>query len=291
MTVMVRRIRAHNASAMTGIGTNSYLVGQGQVALIDPGPDDANHLGAILAALGPDEQISAILVTHAHLDHSALAPRIAAAVKARVFAFGSAKAGRSRLMQQLVFAGLSSGGEGVDVGFRPDETIKDGQTLVVGNTAIRALHTPGHMANHLCFACGDILFSGDHAMGWASSLVSPPDGDMGAYMASLSKLAAHNWSQMLPGHGEAVNDPAARLSELARHRQDREAQVLHALTQNPGTAADIARRIYLDTPTALLPAAARNVLAHLIDLSHRNLAHPQGPITANTVFGQTFSQT
>lgn len=287
MTVKVRRIRANNPSAMTGTGTNSYLLGQDQVVLIDPGPDDPRHMAALLDALTPDERIAAILVTHAHLDHSALAPRIAARVNAPVMAFGTADAGRSPLMQSLIAAGLSSGGEGVDLAFRPDETLQDGQTLRIGDTQIRALHTPGHMGNHLCFACGDILFSGDHAMGWASSLVSPPDGDMGAYMTSLHRLAALNWSQMLPGHGEPVTNPAARLAELIAHRHTREAQVLHALSLSPGTAADLAAWIYQDTPAALLPAAARNVLAHLIDLSDRNLAHPQGEITAQTIFAAT----
>ena len=287
MTVKVRRIRANNPSAMTGTGTNSYLVGIGQVVLIDPGPDDPRHMAALLDALTPDERIEAILVTHAHLDHSALAPRIAARVNAPVMAFGTADAGRSPLMQSLIAAGLSGGGEGVDMNFQPDETLHDGQTLHVGDTQIIALHTPGHMGNHLSFACGDILFSGDHVMGWASSLVSPPDGDMGAYMASLHRLAALNWSQMLPGHGEPVTNPAARLAELIAHRLTREAQVLYALSQSPGTAADLAARIYQDTPAALLPAAARNVLAHLIDLSDRNLAQPQGPISAQTIFAAT----
>lgn len=287
MTVKVRRIRANNPSAMTGTGTNSYLVGIGQVVLIDPGPDDPRHMAALLDTLTPDERIEAILVTHAHLDHSALAPRIAAQVNAPVMAFGTADAGRSPLMQSLIATGLSGGGEGVDMNFHPDETLHDNQTLHIGETQIAALHTPGHMGNHLCFACGDILFSGDHVMGWASSLVSPPDGDMGAYITSLHRLAAVNWSQMLPGHGEPVTNPAARLAELIAHRQTREAQVLGALSQSPGTAADLAARIYQDTPAALLPAAARNVLAHLIDLSDRNLAHPQGEITAQTIFAAT----
>lgn len=284
MQVPVRRIRAANPSPMTGTGTNSYLVGQGRVAVIDPGPVDDAHLTALLAAVAPGETIETILVTHAHLDHSALAPRLAAVTGAPVLAFGPATSGRSAQMQALAEAGLAGGGEGVDSVFTPDRLLRHGETLSLGHHEIEVLHTPGHMGCHLAFACDGILFSGDHAMGWASSLVSPPDGDMGAYMASLELLAARRWHQMLPGHGEAVQDTARRLAELASHRRQREAAVLEALTDGPATAASLAGQIYLDTPATLLPAATRNVLAHLIDLSTRNLALTEGPLTAQSVF-------
>lgn len=269
---------------MTGTGTNSWLLGTGQVAVIDPGPDDPAHLAAILGALDPGEEIAAILVTHAHLDHTALVPRLAAATGAPVHGFGRATQGRSPLMQRLAQAGLQGGGEGVDAGFAPDQLLADGQVLSLGGLEIEAIHTPGHMGNHLAFACDGLLFSGDHAMGWATSLVSPPDGDMGAYMASLDRLAAREWRRMLPGHGAPVEDAAARLAELAAHRRQREAQVRAALGLAPGTAADLAARIYTETPAPLMPAAARNVLAHLIDLSERTLALPEGDITAQTRF-------
>jgi glyoxylase-like metal-dependent hydrolase (beta-lactamase superfamily II) len=284
MAVSVRLIRAANPSPMTGTGTNSYLLGQGRVAVIDPGPADEKHLTALLAALAPGETVEAILVTHAHLDHSALAPRLAALTGAPVLAFGPATAGRSAQMRALAAAGLTGGGEGVDSTFTPDRLMSHGQTLAVGAHDIEVLHTPGHMGCHLAFACDGLLFSGDHAMGWATSLVSPPDGDMGAYMASLELLAGRAWHQMLPGHGEAVDDPARRLAELASHRRQREAAVLAALANGPADAAGLAARIYLDTPAALLPAATRNVLAHLIDLSTRNLASPEGSLTAQSLF-------
>ena len=284
MAALIRHVRAANPSPMTGSGTNSWLVGQGQVAVIDPGPDDPAHLAAILAQLAPGEEIAAILVTHAHLDHTALVGRMAQTTGAPVYAFGTAGEGRSALMQRLAEEGLTGGGEGIDRGFRPDHRLADGQSLALGALTIEALHTPGHMGGHLAFACDGVLFSGDHAMGWASSLVSPPDGDMGAYMASLEKLAARRWSSMLPGHGEAVADPARRLAELTAHRRDRETQLRATLTKAPGTASELAARIYHDTPAALLPAAARNVLAHLIDLAERKLVIPEGDITANTRF-------
>ncbi len=280
----ITRLRADNPSPMTGTGTNSYLLhGPQGAVVIDPGPDLPAHLAAILAALG-GAPLAAILVSHAHLDHSALAPALARATGAAVLAFGPATAGRSAPMQRLAEAGLAGGGEGVDTGFAPDRCLKDGQTLALAGLAIEVLHTPGHMGGHLCFALGDIAFTGDHAMGWATSLVSPPDGDMTAYMAALDRLAARPWSMLLPGHGEAVADPAARLAWLGRHRRDREAAIRAELSRAPQTPAELARRIYTDTPEVLLPAATRNILAHLIDLHERNLVTTDTPLAATARF-------
>ena len=271
----VRRMLAPNPGPMTFHGTNSYLVGRGAVAVIDPGPADARHLGALLAALAPGERVVAILVTHPHLDHSAGAPALAAATGAPVMGFGPAGSGLSPTMARLAAAGLQ-GAEGIDTAFRPDRLLADGEEVAVGAERLVALHTPGHMGAHLAFAHGPTLFTGDLAMGWASSLVSPPEGDMAAYMGSLMRLAAGRWDRLLPGHGPEVTDPAARLAELAAHRRQREAEVRAALAMAPGTAAELAQRIYRDTPPALLPAAARNILAHLIDLRERDLARSAG---------------
>jgi glyoxylase-like metal-dependent hydrolase (beta-lactamase superfamily II) len=280
----VRHILANNPSPMTGTGTNSYLVGEGTVALIDPGPNDPAHLAALLAALDPGENVAAILVTHAHLDHTGLTRALIAATSAPVFAFGDCHSGRSAVMQTHMANGLTGGGEGVDPAFAPDRLLTDGQILTLGNLTIEVLHTPGHMGGHLCFACEGQLFSGDHVMGWASSLVSPPDGDMGAYMTSLRRLATRDWHIIHPGHGAPIQDPAARLATLIAHRETREAEIMTALTAHPGTAEMLAARIYTETPQALLPAATRNVLAHLIDLASRNRVTCTGPLTADSMF-------
>ena len=279
----IRLIRADNPSPLTGSGTNTWLLGQGEVTVIDPGPDLDSHLAALLSQTR-GERITRILVTHAHLDHSALTPRLAAATGAEVLAFGPAHSGRSVTMAKLAAQGLTSS-EGADTAFAPDRSLPDGTHLALGDEVIEALHLPGHMGCHMGFALGDTLFSGDHVMEWSTSLVSPPDGDMADYMASLRRLEARRWTRMLPGHGPAVENPAARLSFLIQHRLTREAAIVGALqTQGPATAAALAASVYTDIPAAMLPAATRNVLAHLIDLSARGLATPAGAIRATTKF-------
>lgn len=280
----LRVVLAPNPSAMTLHGTNSYILGEGEVAVIDPGPDDPAHLVALLAALHPGERVSHILVSHAHLDHSPLTRPLAALTGAQVLAFGSATAGRSAAMMRLAAAGGIEGGEGVDTGFSPDATLGDGTVVEGAGWRLGVLHTPGHFGNHLSFVWGDAVFAGDHVMGWASSLVSPPDGDMGAYMASLDRLAALGARRLYSGHGDPVADPAARIAELIAHRRAREAAILEALARGPADAATLARTVYTDTPAPLIPAAARNVLAHLLDLAERSLIRPESPLSARSRF-------
>ena len=267
----VWRVRAENPSPMTGSGTNTYVLhGPEGAVVIDPGPALPAHLAAVLAALR-GAAVRAILVTHPHLDHSGLVAELKAVTGAQVYGFGGAQAGRSAVMQRLAAAGLSGGGEGVDAGFAPDVRVEDGAVLALAGLQIEAVHTPGHMGGHLCFALGPDLFSGDHVMGWASTLISPPDGDMRAYMTSLQRLALRQWRQFWPGHGEVISDPATRLTELTAHRRAREAAICAALKRGPAHPAELAAQLYTDTPSALLPAAARNILAHLIDLHDRNV--------------------
>lgn len=280
----LRRILAPNPSPMTYRGTNTYLVGTRGLAVIDPGPDDEAHLRAILDAVGAGQRITHILVTHAHLDHSPLARRLAARTGAPVLAYGPPEAGRSETMNRLAAQGGLSGGEGVDVEFAPDQELPDGAWIDGDGWRIEALHLPGHMANHMGFAVDGTLFTGDLIMGWASSLISPPDGDLSAFMTSLDRLLERDWTRFLPGHGAPVDAPRDRTIALRDHRRAREASILEALKAGPSTAAALAVRIYTDTPPALLPAATRNVLAHLLALHDAGTAEPDGPIHAKAVF-------
>ena len=281
----LRRLTAPNPSPMTYRGTNTYLLGDGKLAVIDPGPADPAHLDAIRAALGPGEEISVILVTHSHADHAPLARTLSAETGAAVLAAGPSDWGRSPRMARLAADGGLGGGEGVDTAFAPDTQVGEGSRIDGPWGRIDALATPGHMANHLCFAWDGALFTGDLVMGWSTSLVSPPDGDMGAFMASCRRLAARDDRIYHPGHGDPVRDPRARLAELIAHREAREAQILAALrTLSPADAATLARQVYKDLDAALLPAATRNVLAHLIDLEERSVVRCPGDLHAAAQF-------
>jgi glyoxylase-like metal-dependent hydrolase (beta-lactamase superfamily II) len=283
----LRRIVAPNPSPMTYRGTNTYLLGTRDLAVIDPGPDLPVHLSAILAALGPEQRISHIFVTHSHVDHSPLSRALAAETGAPVFAFGAWDAGRSEVMQRLAADGLAGGGEGVDAAFHPDMLLADGETVDGDGWSLRALHTPGHYGNHLSFAWGDALFCGDHVMGWASSLVSPPDGDLSDFMASCARLRRTEWRVFHAGHGAPIDKPAARLDWLVGHRQSREADILAALQSGPATAYDLATRIYTEVPPALIGAATRNVFAHLVDLVGKRRVSPSPRLAADATFRLT----
>lgn len=282
MTTALRVLTAANPSPLTGPGTNSFLIGRGQIAVIDPGPDLPAHRQAILDAAAGG-RISHILVTHAHLDHSAGARALAQATGAPILGFGPPEAGRSALMRQLASAGGLEGGEGLDRDFAPDLVLADGARIESDEWALTALHTPGHFAGHLSFRLGDTILCGDVVMGWSSTLISPPDGDLGDYFRSLSRLAAEDARQLLPAHGAPIDDPAARLAELARHRRERTGQILTALRHAPDDAAGLARRIY-DVPAHLHRAASRNVLAHLVALAEIGAVETEGPITATSQF-------
>jgi len=278
------RIVAPNPSPMTYRGTNTYVLGDTDVAVIDPGPISAPHLDAILATCTGHRRITHIIVTHSHLDHSPLARPLAQATGAPVLAFGDATAGRSTVMAQLATSGLKDGGEGIDTDFAPDQTLADGQEIAASDWRLRVIHTPGHLGNHICLGWNEACFTADHVMGWASSLVSPPDGDLTDFMASCARLAAHPWRVFYPGHGAPIDSPQDRLNWLIGHRRAREAAILTALASGPQTAAGIAQTVYADTPPALLPAATRNVLAHLIDLMGKSRVTPRGALHAQTIF-------
>ncbi|MAM61111.1 MBL fold metallo-hydrolase [Maritimibacter sp. UBA3975] len=272
----IRRIIARNPSPMTYWGTNTFVLGEGAVTVVDPGPDLPDHMTALLAGLAPGETVAQIFVTHSHLDHSPLARRLSAKTGAPVFAFGDATAGRSQVMSDLVAQGMPAGGEGVDRAFEPDVVLADGDEVDIGGgRKVEAIWTPGHYSNHLSFAIGDAVLVGDHVMAWASSLVSPPDGDLTAFMGSCEKLLARDDRIHYPAHGPAIEDPKARLAWLMDHRKGRERAILEALAEGPATVPTLTRTIYTDTPDTLIPAAERNVFAHLIDLATR------GAVTAS----------
>ncbi|TDE38493.1 MBL fold metallo-hydrolase [Antarcticimicrobium sediminis] len=280
----LRRVLAPNPSPMTYRGTNTYLIGDRELAVIDPGPMSEPHLEAILAALEPGQSISHIIVTHSHLDHSPLARPLAERTGAPVIAFGGAEAGRSAIMSELAAGGLAGGGEGIDRHFAPDRVVTDGEIIEGDDWSLEVLHTPGHLGNHIALGWGGMCFTADHVMGWASSLVSPPDGDLTDFMASCRRLRARNWEAFHPGHGAPIESPDARLDWLIEHRLAREAAILLALENGAATARSLAERVYTETPPALLGAAERNVFAHLIDLAQQNRVSPQGELAAVATF-------
>ncbi|PTQ75214.1 MBL fold metallo-hydrolase [Celeribacter persicus] len=283
LTPGLLRILAPNPSPMTWWGTNTYVLGEGtERVLIDPGPDLPAHRDAVLSALPCGTRISHILVTHAHLDHSGGARALADATDAPILAFGDALAGRSPHMAAL--AETLGGGEGVDKTFSPDIALPHAAVLDTPAGPIEALHTPGHMGNHLCFAWRGAVFSGDLIMGWSSSLISPPDGDASAFRDSCTLLLNSAPARLHPGHGDPVEAPLERIHFLLSHRAERETQILSALAQGPMDLFSLTRTVYTDLPETHLPAAARNTLAHLIDLSRQNRLKATPEIGVSAVF-------
>jgi glyoxylase-like metal-dependent hydrolase (beta-lactamase superfamily II) len=280
----LRRIVADNPSPMTYRGTNTYLLGNRGLAVIDPGPASPTHLDAILAAVGSDQHISHIIVTHTHLDHSPLARDLSQASGAPILAFGDASAGRSSVMTQLAKGAQIGGGEGIDEDFRADQIVQDGDHIKGDSWSLEVIHTPGHIGNHISLGWQDACFTADHVMGWASSLVSPPDGDLTDFMASCARLQERKWRAFYPGHGATIDDPKDRLAWLVAHRQSREADILSALASGPATAHALAALIYTQTPPALLGAATRNVLAHLVDLTGKNQVAPVDTLSVDAEF-------
>ncbi len=283
----IRRLTAPNPSPMTFTGTNSWLVGGGageRVTVIDPGPDDPAHLAALVDAAGGPRRIERILVTHPHVDHSAGAARLSRLTGAPILGCGPAGSGRSALMRQLAESGAIGGGEGVDTGFAPDEVLGEGDVVRGEGWRIEVVETPGHMAEHLSFALGEALFSGDHVMGWATTLVSPPDGDLAAFLASLDKLRTRSESLYLPGHGDVVRNPREVIDWIRAHRAERSEQIRAALATGPRTAAEITRAVYVDLDPRLLPMAERNVLAHLLAMIEEGEVAPVGQLSAQGSF-------
>ena len=251
---VVVRLTAPNPGVMTGPGTNSYIVGGDELALIDPGPDSAAHCEVLLRAVG--SRLRWILCTHTHLDHSPGAHAIRAATGAQVCGFAPTP---------------SDGRQ--DTAFAPDRVLREGDRVECGGFRLRAVHTPGHASNHLCYLLEErkLLFTGDHVMQGSTVVISPPDGDMQAYFGSLERLLALDITAIAPGHGRIIATPHDEARRLIAHRLKREQKVLDAFAQrNPATLDELLPVVYADTPARLHPVARRSLHAHLIKLEREN---------------------
>lgn len=268
----VQRMTVNNPSAFTFHGTNSYIVGDRSVAIIDPGPEDDAHFNALMAALAGRE-VSHIFVSHTHRDHSPLAARLKQATGAIIVAEGPHRAARPlHEGEKNPFA------ESSDTAFVPDVALADGESISGDGWTLTALHTPGHTANHAAFALDGtgIVFSADHVMAWATTIVAPPDGAMSDYMRSLDKLLERRDTLFLPGHGGPVTEPAAFMRGLRAHRRMRETAVLARIRAGDRTIADMVKIIYRNTDPRLHGAAALSVLAHLEDLIEKGQVQTDG---------------
>jgi glyoxylase-like metal-dependent hydrolase (beta-lactamase superfamily II) len=275
----VRALVANNPGPFTFMGTVSYIVGSGKVVIIDPGPDDDAHIAALLDAVR-GEAVAAIFVTHTHRDHSPAVPKVKAATGATVYAEGP-----HRLARPLHIGETSRLDASADFDFRPDVALADGAVVAGDGWTIEAITTPGHTANHMAFALkeADLIFSGDHVMAWSTPIVAPPDGAMGDYMESLQKLAHRTEPLYLPGHGGAVRDAPRFVASYIRHRQAREASILHRLGKGGADIPTLVRAIYIGLDPRLAGAAGLSVLAHLEDLVARGMVLTDGaPSIAGT---------
>lgn len=265
---LVRRVLAANPSPFTYTGTQSYIVGAGKdVAVIDPGPDEADHIQALLDAIG-DAKVAAIVCTHTHRDHSPAAAPLAQKTGAPII-------GCAPLI--LADDGPRSDAP-FDQTYRPDRVLADGEGISGDGWTLTAVATPGHTSNHLCLALEEsgALFTGDHVMGWSTSVITPPDGDMAAYLESLQKLYDRTDRIYYPAHGPAVEKPRQLVRGMIGHRRQRERQILKLVEGGTARISDMVPLMYKGVDEKLHPAAARSVLAHLIDLENRRVVSREG---------------
>jgi glyoxylase-like metal-dependent hydrolase (beta-lactamase superfamily II) len=254
---LIRRVVANNPGPFTFKGTGTYIIGHGEVAVIDPGPDMAEHLQALMDAT-TGEKVTHILTTHTHSDHSPLAMPMARKTGAKVYGRASPELGVAAVRVE----------EGDDGAFRPDVAVADGQRVAGPGWTLEAVSTPGHISNHVCYALleENALFSGDHIMGWSTTVISPPHGDMTDYYASLDKVAARDFDILWPTHGPPITEVAPFIAAYKAHRLDRERQILGQLAKGHHRIADMVPEMYAAVEPRLHPAAANSVLAHLIHL-------------------------
>nr|WP_295897646.1 MBL fold metallo-hydrolase [uncultured Bartonella sp.] len=269
------RVTAHNPSPFTFTGTNSYILGSDELAIIDPGPDDATHLNTLLEIIDGHE-INYIFITHSHNDHCGLAKKLSELTGARIVAEGPDRPSQ---------AGLININSAVDAGndrtFAPDIIFKDGETIEGDGWQLTSVTTPGHMANHTTFALGNtgILFTGDHIMAWSTTVVAPPDGSMHDYIQSLNKLLQRDDKIYLPGHGGPVYKPHAYVRAMIAHRKMRERAIIERLNAGDQTVKEIVKVMYRTIGPSLYKAAGLSVLAHLQDLVARGIVKTDGPIS------------
>jgi glyoxylase-like metal-dependent hydrolase (beta-lactamase superfamily II) len=261
----IARLLAHNPSAFTYFGTQSYLLGRRELAVVDPGPDLPEHLDALTDAIG-GRRVVAIMCTHTHRDHSPAAAPLAERTGAPII-------GCAPLALETVGPRADASFDG---DYAPARVLADGEAIEVDGRSVTAVATPGHTSNHLCFAYGDALFTGDHVMGWSTTVVFPPDGDMAAYMASLDKLRQRDDRVYYPAHGPAVTNPRQYVRHLAGHRMQREKQILSIVREAPRAIPEIVARAYPALDPRLVTAAGGSVHAHLLDLERRGLVERLG---------------
>ena len=272
---LIRRVVANNPGPFTFTGTGVYIIGQGEVAVIDPGPDLPEHLDALLAAT-KGETIKAILTTHTHADHSPLAHPLAARTGAVIY--GRAAPGADAAAIKLE--------EDHDALYRPDIVVADGQKITGPGWTLEAIATPGHASNHVCYALleENALFSGDHVMGWSTTVISPPDGDMSDYYASLDKVARRGFATLWPTHGPPITDVATFVGEYKAHRLDRERQILEQLAAGHGRIREMVPVMYAAVDKGLYPAASHSVLAHMIHLTHQGVVATDGAPGPDSIY-------
>ena len=275
---LIRRVVARNPGPFTFFGTGTYIIGHDQVAVIDPGPDLPEHIEAVLAATAA-ETITHILVTHTHPDHSPASAAIKSASGAATYGFGRHGSGPHG-------SGNEPGGDGADRDFVPDVRLGDGDRVAGQGWSFEAVHTPGHTSNHLCFALAQekVLFSGDHVMGWSTTVISPPDGNMADYMASLEKLLDRDDRLYWPTHGPAITDPKPYVRSFIAHRRDREREIMSCLDRGIDNIDEMVKVVYAGIAETLHGAAARSLEAHLIFMVDTGRVSRQGKGTSGARF-------
>jgi glyoxylase-like metal-dependent hydrolase (beta-lactamase superfamily II) len=290
---LIRRVVADNPSKFTYLGTGTYIVGHGEVAVIDAGPRLDAHVDALAAALEPGERVTHLLVTHTHTDHSPATAPVRERTGAPSYGFGPHGAvPPDDPTDRIVFGDPEADGdptkekgpsdkelrEGADTDFTPDVELRHGDVVAGPGWTIAAVHTPGHTSNHLCYALHEerALFSGDHIMGWSTTVIVPPDGNLGAYLTSLQLVLDRGDDVLWPTHGPPITDPQALVGSYLAHRQDRTDQIVAVLADGPAALTDIVPRVYRDVPKTLWLPAAMSTHAHLLHLVDEGRARVVG---------------